>query len=186
VLGARCQLLSTTTSLSNEERARAYMERHGMGRHSADAAPDPVAKSREDGVPESKLPGRRLPQVRGAAPSSEEICDLLKNEGGGLDVVDIDVSSKASFTNNLIVCTGRSPAHLKDLADRLVRKLRDCSVTVDGDIAGVAAGRSPDWVVVDAGLSVAHILLEDTRAKYSLEELWLPDDATERQDLEST
>lgn len=155
--------------MSNEERARAYLKTHGLGIPDANRAKEPAADAEVEVRPTTK----RLPAVRGAVPSSDEIQDLLVREGGGLDVLGIDVSDKASFTNSLVLCTGHSPAHLNNMAARLVNDLKDRAVTVNGDVASLSQGRSPDWLVVDAGLVVTHFFLEHTRKQYALEELWL-------------
>lgn len=156
---------------SNEERVRAYLDRHGLGTPDASLSKDPTSGA----LTEDKKSEKRLPTVQGSVPSAVDISALLIHEGGGLDVVDIDVSDKASFTNNLVLCTGHSPAHLHDMATRLVDNLKSRAVTVNGEVASLSQGRSLDWLVVDAGLVVTHFFLDHTRKKYGLEELWLSD-----------
>lgn len=121
-------------------------------------------------------PSRNVPQVGGDVPEPAALVHFLEAECGALDVVNLDVSKKASFTDTLIICTGRSPAHLRDLADRVTRELRRCSVTVDGTTVGVSSAQSDDWLVVDAGSTVVHFLLEETRSFYAMEDLWTPEE----------
>jgi ribosome-associated protein len=167
------RMLSQSTTISNEERARRYLDQHGLGEHKR-----PIDSPHNKSVTSTARDwqsSRRLPRVLGVAPTPAEIVSLLRNDGGGLNVVDIDVSSKASFTNSLILCTGRSPAHISALAERLVFNLRGKGVTVDGDVVGVAGDTSDDWAIVDAGVVVTHILSDETRSKYNLESLWTSD-----------
>jgi ribosome-associated protein len=160
--------------VSNEERARRYLDRHGLGRHRI--LDDPRSDPPRLGTASDEFwPSRHLPRVAGNVPAPAEIAALLQDEGGGLDVVVIDVAAKASFTNSLILCTGRSAAHISALADRLVHDLRKRGITVDGDAVGVAGGTSDDWAVVDAGVVVTHVLSHEIRAKYNFESLWMSD-----------
>jgi ribosome-associated protein len=164
---------------ANEDRARIYLNRHGLGQ-----GPKPVDGSLPEGqktmeaIRGSDFPRllndsrRALPQVGGRVPTPADIVTLLRDEGGALDIVDVDVSAKASFTNALIICTGRSAAHVAALSDRLIRDLRAREVTVNGGIVGRGDSSSSDWTVVDAGLVVTHILLHETRRLYDLESLW--------------
>jgi ribosome silencing factor RsfS/YbeB/iojap len=169
--GRRFSSKELSGALSNEERARAYLKEYGLGPHVSLQSPS----SRET-PPESDAGGtgrsaRNLPQVGGSPPTSSELASFLERDGGALDVVDLDVSTKATYTNHLVISTGRSPAHLRDLAERVTHKLRQCSVTVDGDPVNFSPAES-DWITVDAGLTVIHLFLQDSRAMYALEELW--------------
>jgi ribosome-associated protein len=167
---------------TNEDRARSYLNSYGLG-HGVTSSGELNAGSgiRADLDQKRLDPShgkevvRFLPSVAGRLPSVADVVSLLRDEGGALDVAKVDVSEKASFTNFLVICTGRSSAHIAALADRLVRDLRARAVTVNGSIVGLGDCSSPDWTVVDAGLVVAHILSEDTRRLYDLESLWTAD-----------
>lgn len=169
-----CTSERAPSSASNEDRARAYLKEYGLGPHASDKTLNEQsdhhneAKRQEENL-------RNVPLVGGNLPEPAALVEFLATEGGALDIVNIDVSKKATFTDNLIVCTGRSPAHLKDLADRVIRELRLCSVTVDGTKVALSDAQSDDWLVVDAGRTVIHFLLEETRSFYALEDLWTPD-----------
>lgn len=179
--------LSNLSSVTNEERARRYIEDHGF-RH----PPQPDERkrtdrfepvnARHDDITESRfssITNRDIPRVTGSAMSSTDIVNLLRDEGGGLDTVDLDISDKASFTNNLILCTGRSPAHVSALADLVVRHLRERDVRINGEIVVGAKGSTSDWAMVDAGSTVIHLLLDETRRQYDIETLWRTETETE-------
>lgn len=173
--GPSLRSLCTKASCTNEERLRRYVDAYGLRR--ATDTMTATGKRETNQVegrrgPKYTMSLRHPPDVRGSPPSSEEIASFLQEDGGALDVVVIDVASKASFTDNLVIATGRSAAHVSALSESLVRKLKNSDVTVDGDPAGLSPCNSPDWCVVDAGFTVVHLLLEATREKYSLEELW--------------
>lgn len=70
----------------------------------------------------------------------------------------------------MIVCTGRSTRHVKALADSLAAKAKEMkakTVRVESD-----AGN--EWILVDLGDVVAHIMVAATRSFYGLEDLWEP------------
>lgn len=175
-----CSSEGAPSAPSNEVRARAYLKEYGLGPRASDETLDVEADPRRAANgPTSSL--RNIPVVAGDLPEPAELVDFLATEGGGIDIVNIDISKKATFTDNLIICTGRSPAHLRDLADRVTRELRRCSVTVDGDTVALSQAQSEDWLVVDAGRTVIHFLLEETRSFYALEDLWIPDAVPEQE-----
>lgn len=169
-----CTGEGTHSSASNEDRARAYLKEYGLGPHAAEKALNELTDARNATKGQAQSL-RSVPAVGGDLPAPAALVDFLATEGGALDIVNIDVSKKATFTDHLIICTGRSPAHLRDLADRVTRELRRCSVTVDGTTVALSEAQSEDWLVVDAGSTVIHFLLEETRSFYALEDLWTPD-----------
>lgn len=119
-----------------------------------------------------------IPHVHGRIPSTATICEILEREHGAKEVVTIDVSTKSVFTNWFIIATGLSESHVVAIADGLrqdvlaaqVRMkstdLKDC---VDIPVVGRDCG---DWVVVDIGEIVVHVMTEETRANFELERIW--------------
>jgi len=87
-----------------------------------------------------------------------------------IDLVCIDVQPLTSITDFMIICSGRSTRHVKSLADNVAMKAKEQGVTrvhVEGENDG-------EWVLVDLGDVVIHVMMPTTRAFYSLEELWEP------------
>ena len=75
--------------------------------------------------------------------------------------------------------TGTSNTHIKALADSTVRRARESDVK----IIGVEGRLQAEWVLVDLGDVVVHIMTAPVRALYNLEELWnfsLDKSATEK------
>ena len=68
----------------------------------------------------------------------------------------------------MIVVTGRSSTHIKSLADNVVRKVKESEIKV----VGIEGRQQSEWVLVDIGGVVVHIMLASVRALYNLEELW--------------
>ncbi|MCR5085103.1 MAG: ribosome silencing factor [Succinivibrionaceae bacterium] len=83
------------------------------------------------------------------------------------DTVAIDVSDHSSVTDHMVVCTGTSRTHVGAIADHLARQLSRLKVrtTLCGKLRG-------EWVVVDAGEVVVHVMQPAARELYALEDLY--------------
>jgi ribosome-associated protein len=80
----------------------------------------------------------------------------------------LDIKEMAAFTDYFVICTATSSRMLNALADGVVEKTRIAHKR-KGHISG-----SPDsgWLVVDYGEIVVHLLDDELRHYYKLEELW--------------
>lgn len=86
----------------------------------------------------------------------------------GQDIVTIDVRGKSSITDCMIICTGTSTRHVVSVAEHVVQEARLAGMrpfSVDGRAAA-------DWVVVDLGEVIVHVMQEESRQLYELEKLW--------------
>ncbi|WP_086113718.1 ribosome silencing factor [Xenorhabdus beddingii] len=84
------------------------------------------------------------------------------------DIVSIDVRGKSSITDCMVICTGTSSRHLMSVADNLVDDCREAGIMP----LGVEGQGISDWVVVDLGEIMVHVMQEDSRRMYELEKLW--------------
>ncbi|MBB1472134.1 MULTISPECIES: ribosome silencing factor [unclassified Luteimonas] len=84
------------------------------------------------------------------------------------DVVEIDVRGKTSVCDYMVVASGTSTRHVKAIANEVVRfaKRLDCQPL------GVEGEREAEWVLVDLGDVVVHLMLPRVREFYALERLW--------------
>ncbi len=85
-----------------------------------------------------------------------------------LNIHSIDVQNLTTFTSYMIVASGTSSRHVFSIADNLVQKMKagkvaPCVLQGDSDA---------EWVLVDLGEIVVHIMQPRTREYYNLEQLW--------------
>jgi ribosome-associated protein len=86
----------------------------------------------------------------------------------GLNIVEFDVREKTSVTDFMIIASGRSDRHVKSLADAVVMACKKAGVRP----LGVEGEREGEWVLVDLGDVVVHVMQPRTREFYALERLW--------------
>lgn len=86
----------------------------------------------------------------------------------GQDIVAIDVHGKSSITDCMVICTGTSTRHVMSIADHVVQESRAAGMLPLG-VEGEAAA---DWIVVDLGDVMVHVMQEESRRLYELEKLW--------------
>ncbi len=108
--------------------------------------------------------------------------DTLKNlaidaleELKARDITQLDVSKLTEVTDLMLIASGTSTRHVAALAQNLVEKAKAAGLHP----RGVEGGENADWVLVDLGDIVVHIMLPEARTLYDLERLWadLPNDA---------
>ena len=86
------------------------------------------------------------------------------------DVTVLDVRKLTSLFDTMIIATAESQRQVNALA----RHVRDKLAGIGATIVGVEGEESGEWVLVDAGDIVVHIMQPAVRAHYNLEELWAP------------
>ena len=84
------------------------------------------------------------------------------------DIVVLNVVKLTSMFDRVIIATGDSTRQVKALADSVQRKLKTAGVRVNG----VEGAQSAEWILIDLGSVVVHVMLPAVRAHYNLEELW--------------
>ena len=90
------------------------------------------------------------------------------------DVTVLDVRGKTSVTDYMVVASGTSERHVHALADNVVEKLAEHRIRP----LGVEGEHSRDWVLVDLGDVIVHVMLPETRDFYQLEKLWQVEEET--------
>ncbi len=97
----------------------------------------------------------------------ELVVDALE-EIKGIELTVLDVHEVTSITDAMIIVSGSSNRHVQALADNVINRAKASSIIPLG-IEGKAAG---DWVLVDLGDVVVHVMRPEIRSFYNLEKLW--------------
>lgn len=137
----------------------------------------PVArKTAAAKAPAAAKPAAAPSLRRGAKPQRE--ADVLTRLRGivvkaledlkARDVVEIDVRGKTSITDLIVIASGTSSRHVKSIADEVVKSAKQAGLPP----IGVEGEREAEWVLVDLGDVVVHVMLPRAREFYGLERLW--------------
>ncbi len=86
------------------------------------------------------------------------------------DIVVFDVKKMTAFFDKVIVATGESNRQCRALASRVQENVK----AAGGKVYGVEGEQTGEWLLVDIGESVIHIMQPAIRQYYNLEELWAP------------
>lgn len=110
-------------------------------------------------------------QLPSPPPSVDELLQAVRGaleELKAKDAVEIDVRGKSSVTDYMVVAAGTSSRHVKSIADEVVKFAKKLDVMP----LGVEGEREAEWVLVDLGDVVVHVMLPRVREFYALERLW--------------
>ncbi|MCZ6712087.1 MAG: ribosome silencing factor [Gammaproteobacteria bacterium] len=101
------------------------------------------------------------------------VVDVLEDRKGR-NVVTLDVADLSDFTDFMVIASGTSNRHVKSLVDQVVESAK----TQGNGPRGVEGRETYEWVLVDLGDVVVHVMRAETRQFYDLERLWteLPSD----------
>lgn len=91
------------------------------------------------------------------------------DEHKGIDIKALPVSELTDVTDFIVICTASSSRHGQTLSDKVIRKLRDQGIRA---LSHDGAAPKDDWLLIDFGDVVVHIMLAEARTFYSLEKLW--------------
>ena len=92
------------------------------------------------------------------------------------DIVVLNVKKLTSMTDYMIIASGESSRQVKALARNVADKLREAGE----EIVGIEGEDSGEWVLVDLGHVIVHVMHPTVREYYNLEELWTAPKATRK------
>ena len=83
-------------------------------------------------------------------------------------VNSIDVSDLTSISDYMIFCTGTSSRHARSIVDKISEKAKRSKHT----ILGIEGYDSAQWILIDLGAVIVHVMLDEVRTFYKLDDLW--------------
>lgn len=96
------------------------------------------------------------------------VCTL--EERKAKEIAVLDVRKLTHLTDLMLVATGTSRRHVVAVADFLVTEAK----SRDLPILGVEGKNRADWVLIDFGDALVHVMQAQVREFYQLERLWTP------------
>ncbi|KMY00923.1 ribosome-associated protein IOJAP [Pseudomonas syringae KCTC 12500] len=103
--------------------------------------------------------------------SSEDVINVAiaaLEEVKGADILTIDVRDKTSIADYMLICTGTSNRQLNALVDNVRDKVKAAGLK---PLSEEGKGDS-DWVLLDLGDVIVHVMTAAARQFYDLERLW--------------
>ena len=100
-------------------------------------------------------------------PLDTRVLQILE-EIKAVDPVLMDVSGISGFADAMIVVTGTSTRHIRSMHDALVSSMKEMEIS----LLGVEGKESNDWVLIDLGDLIVHLMRKETREFYDLEKFW--------------
>ena len=100
--------------------------------------------------------------------SLNDIIKLALEDLKGIDVLTMDVREMTSIADQMVLATGTSNRHVKALSRSVIDQAKEQGfrpLSTEGE-------DTSDWVLVDFGDIIVHIMLPETREFYDLERLW--------------
>lgn len=112
-----------------------------------------------------------MPDKPSTLADSATLCDALVDalgDGKGQDITRLEVSQLTTMADFMIIASGTSSRHVKALASNTVDAMRDQGIRP----RGVEGEEDGDWVLLDFGDVIVHVMQRAVRDHYDLEGLW--------------
>jgi ribosome-associated protein len=85
------------------------------------------------------------------------------------DITTLDVGDILAVTDCFVICSGTNTRQVRTIVDEVERVLHEQAALKPRNVEGLD---DASWVLLDYGMFVVHVFLEETRAFYELERLW--------------
>ena len=113
---------------------------------------------------------------------ADELLAIVTNEldeRKAENITTIDVIGKTSFTDYMVIATGTSDRHIKALCNYVALALKDKGVIP----RGIEGAQGSEWVLMDLGDVILHVMTAQTREFYQLEKLWSIENIQDNEEL---
>jgi ribosome-associated protein len=112
---------------------------------------------------------RKALATKPALPERERVHRIVQaaQDTKALDIVLYDMEQRSSITDYVMICSGRSQAHVRGIAEKIETELRHLGVHCQSS-EGYQEG---SWVLLDYDVAIVHVFHPETRTYYDLESL---------------
>lgn len=86
----------------------------------------------------------------------------------GQDIQAIDLQEKTNIADFMLIVSGTSDRHLRAMANQLIIDSKKAGTKP----LGIEGENSKDWILVDLGSVIVHLMRPEIRELYALEKLW--------------
>lgn len=154
-------------NLSNKDRLKKFLEEIEQ----QDKVP--VSQTEENELP-TTTPQTMEPSVRFKLERFDvnQVMEFLRSMNA-VEPCLLDVRGKTSFADYLIISSGRNSSHISFMARKLAKEVAAVSSVHRRPL--VYGKERSDWIAIDMGRIVVHCMLQETRERYQMEQLWLED-----------
>ena len=97
----------------------------------------------------------------------ETVIEAIGN-AKGLNISVLDVRDLTDISDHMVIVTGSSNRHVKSIMNTIVRELRESGQKP----IGIEGEQHAQWVLLDYGDVLVHVMTTETREFYNLERLW--------------
>ena len=84
------------------------------------------------------------------------------------NITTLEIGTMTSLADNMVIASGTSNRHVKALADNVVEAAKNAG----HEPLGSEGQDTGEWILVDLGDVIVHLMLPATREFYDLERLW--------------
>lgn len=101
----------------------------------------------------------------------DKLCDIVLEaalDKKAMNTVIIDTSEVSVMADYMMICTGSANTHIQGITNGILEKVKEEGYKVY-NIDGKNGG---EWILLDLGNIIVHIMLESVRSFYTLEKLW--------------
>ena len=95
------------------------------------------------------------------------VVDTLEDRKA-LNIVALDVAKVTVIADHMVIASGTSNRHVHALSDYVVETVK----SQHGSINGVEGRETAEWILIDLGDVLVHLMQQETRSYYDLERLW--------------
>lgn len=122
-------------------------------------------------------PNTFIPSIHGEAltpVTDAEVSEHLKGiqealeDKKAIDMVTLDLREKSTMADYFVICSGNSRPHTRALSEAAYSYVKDAEL----NIYSFEGRQEGNWILLDLGFIVVHVMQEGQRSFYDLEQLW--------------